>query len=244
MSTITHYKSGITKPYYEHAGITIYHGDCRKILPTLAPVDLVLTDPPYGLDYQSPMAIIKKDKIINDGFDAFLDLYAWFRAALEKIMTDDSEGYIFCGGGGEKPVLAYAWLELMKAKRFKVKNLLIWDKQMPGLSWDWRYQYETIFQIQAGKGLNNSMDGTTRINILRCQKIIPQENQHPTPKPVSLLKQILIPKPSKIVLDPFMGTGATLVAAKQLRRRAIGIELKEKYCEIAVKRLGQEVLPL
>ena len=150
-------------------------------------------------------------------------------------MATDCEGYIFCGGG--EAVLAYAWLEFKKAKNFKVKNLLVWDKTFVGMGWDWRFQYETIFQIQCGKGLNNNTQGSSRSNILRCKNVIPQAGQHPTEKPVNLIKQILKAKPSNVVFDPFLGSGTTAVACKELERNFIGIELSSKYCEIARKRI-------
>jgi len=236
------------KPYYIADGITIYKGDCRDILPHLPKVDLVLTDLPYGLDYQSNWGAATgnlKAKIKNDSLEEYLDMLIWFKELLEIIMLDNSEGYVFCGGGGGgSPVLAHAWLEYKKSNIFKVKNLLVWDKNYVGMGWDWRFQYETIFQLQRGHGLNNNMDGSSRGNVLRCNNVIPQAGHHPTEKPVGLIKQILIPKPSKLVLDPFMGSGTTLVAAKQLGREAIGIELEREYCDIAIDRLRQGVLKL
>ena len=232
--------------YYQDDHATIYHGDCRDILPKLDKVDLVITDPPYGRDYQSNWGVITgnlKDKIKNDGPEEYKNLLKDIVRMFDSILTDNSEAYMFCGGGGSSSVLAYAWLELKKGKRFKVKNLLVWDKQYVGMGWDWRFQYETIFQLQVGNGLNNQM-GSNRANILRCNNVVPQAGDHPTPKPDGLLKQIMLAKPSELILDLFMGSGTTLRAAKDLQRKSIGIEIEEKYCEIAVKRLEQEVLCL
>jgi DNA modification methylase len=234
------------KPYYQDDYCTIYHGDCREILPQLPKVDLVLTDPPYGLNYQSNRAAKTgnlKAKIKNDSLEEYKVLLVNIVEMFDFIMNENSEGYMFCGGGGGSPILAYAWLELKKARRFKVKNLLVWDKEFVGMGWDWRFQYETIFQLQVGDGINNKMS-SSRANVLKCKNVIPQAGDHPTPKPDGLLKQILIPKPSETILDPFMGSGTTLRAAKDLQRKAIGIDIEEKYCEIAAKRLSQEVLKL
>lgn len=219
--------------------IKIYCGNSIEIMPLLQPVDLIITDPPYGLNYQSarPTEERKKEKIENDGFDDYRKLLIDIKNSLDEIMADNAEAYIFCGGGSSSPILAHAWLEYKTAKRFDVKNLLVWDKKFVGMGWDWRFQYETIFQLQTGNGLNNSTDGSTRSNILRCNNVIPQAGDHPTEKPVTLITQILLAKSSQIVLDPFLGSGTTLVACKDLNRKGVGIELTEKYCELAKKRL-------
>ena len=237
------------EPYYtelDGSGV-IYCADCMDILPKIPEksIDLVLTDPPYGLNYQSNRGAATgnlKDKIENDKIEDWLELAQKLFSLLEIISAIDSEWYVFCGGGGGEPVLAHLWLLLNKLKIAKVKNLLIWDKMYPGMGWDWRFQYETIFQLQIGRGLNNNMDGSNRVNILKCRNIIPQAGEHPTEKPVNLIKQLAIPKLSNLILDPFLGSGTTAVAAKQLGRKYIGIEMTEKYCEITVQRLAQGIL--
>ena len=227
----------------ENLGI-LYQGDCLEIMKKFPDksVDLVLTDPPYGLNYRSRRGAKTgnlKDYIINDKLEDYKRLLSKIRETLDRILTDNSEAYIFCGGGGE-PILAYAWLEYLKGKRAKVKNLLVWDKTYPGLGWDWRFQYETIFQLQVGKGLNNTTKGSNRSNILKCKNIIPPAGSHPTPKPIGLIIQILKPKPSDITLDPFLGSGTTAIACEKLGRRWIGIEISEKYCEMSKRRIKAE----
>jgi site-specific DNA-methyltransferase (adenine-specific) len=219
----------------------IYCGDCLELMQEISDksIDLVITDPPYGLNYRSNRGAKTgnlKDYISNDKFTDYIILLEEIRKSFDRIMADNSEAYVFCGGGGE-PVLAYAWLEFKEAKRFKVKNLLVWDKEYVGMGWDWRFQYETIFQLQCGNGLNNNIEGSNRANILKCKNVIPQAGEHPTEKPIELIKQILKAKPSEIVLDPFLGSGTTAVACKSLGRDFIGIEINPKYCEIAEKRL-------
>ena len=157
------------------------------------------------------------------------------------MMEDNSEIYWFCGGGGGSPILAWAWLEFKKFEpELRVKNLLVWDKQFVGLGWDWRFQYETIFQLVKGKGINN-IDSSAS-NIIRARKVIPQFGDHPTPKSVEVISEILKRKPSNLVLDPFLGSGTTAVAAKQLKRNFIGIEISPEYCKIAEERLRQDIL--
>jgi DNA modification methylase len=131
-------------------------------------------------------------------------------------------------------------LEYKKADRFKVKNLLIWDKEFVGMGWDWRFQYETIFQLQCGNGLNNNTKGSTRGNILKCKNVIPQAGQHPTEKPIDLIVKILKVKQSNVVLDCFLGSGTTAIACERLKRNWIGIEISPEYCKIAERRIEKE----
>src|SRR3990167_5829622 len=101
------------KPYYEEPGITIYHGDCRDILPNLDTVDLVLTDPPYGIDFQSPWPTEgrKKEKIKGDGLSDYLETLKWFLPSVNMILNDGGCCCCCCGGGGGTPSLAHLWIE-------------------------------------------------------------------------------------------------------------------------------------
>ena len=223
---------------------TIIQGDCLEVLKTLPEksIDLIITDPPYGLNFRShrPMASKKKDFIANDKPEDLVPLIQKVIPELIRIMEDNSEIYWFCAGGGS-PVFAWAWLEFKKFEpELRVKNLLVWDKQSVGLGWDWRFQYETIFQLVKGKGIANTDKGAS--NVLRAKKIIPQEGEHPTPKSIDIISEILKRKPSKIVLDPFAGGGSTLEAAKRLGIDFIGIEIEPKYVKMCQNRLRQEIL--
>lgn len=232
------------KPYYEETGITIYHGDCREILPQLPKVDLVLTDPPYGIDFHSarPSEERKKEKIQNDGLDAYQAMLPWMYSSFKDVLKDGGV-CCCCGGGGGTPSLAYAWIEV--PKHLTLENVCVWDKGFVGMGWRYRFQWEAV--IIASKGERKTWNGgNNRSNILEFQKVIPQNGDHPTPKPEALMRQLIEDNCNleDLILDPFMGAGTTLRAAKDLNRKAIGIEIEEKYCEIAVKRLRQEVLPL
>lgn len=223
-------------------------GDCRDVLKTFPEksIDLIVTDPPYGLNFRSawPSAGKKKDFIKNDKPEDLVPLIQSTIPELMRIMTDDAEMYWFCGGGGGgSPILAWAWLEFKKFEpELRVKNLLVWDKQFVGLGWDWRFQYETIFQLVKGKGIANTDSSAS--NLISARKVIPQEGEHPTPKSVEVINEILKRKPSKIVLDPFAGGGSTLVAAKMTRRNFIGIEIEPKYVQMANDRLNAMPTPL
>ena len=223
----------------------VIQGDCWKILPKIPDntIDLVITDPPYGLNFRSawPSEEKKKDFITNDKTEDLVPLIQKTIPELIRIMTENSEIYWFCGGGGGSPILAWAWEEFKKYEpTLRVKNLLVWDKEFVGLGWDWRFQYETIFQLVKGKGIENIDKGAS--NVLRARKIIPQEGEHPTPKSVDIIAEILKRKPSEYVLDPFCGGGSTLEAGRMFKRKFIGIEIEPKYVKISIDRLRQEVL--
>jgi len=241
------------KPYYEHAGITIYHGDCREILPHLPKVDLVLTDPPYGLNYNNGDLAHhresafggKKERevarpIVSDGEAEALAL---FESMLRAVPLKTGCYCCCCGGGGGPKPLFAKWTLLMD-EIIGFKQAVVWDKGGLGMGIHFRRSYELLLIAQNGAPCRVWNGGNTTSNVWRVPKIIPQEYEHPTEKPEELMVMAisLFTNADDLVLDPFMGSGTTLVAAKNLGRKAIGIEIEEKYCEIAVKRLSQEVL--
>lgn len=223
--------------YYEEDGFKIYNGDCLDIMPLLGGVDMILTDPPYGIDFQSawPTEGRKKEKIENDKLEDWLLILP---TMLERFKDSLNEGGVCCccGGGGGTPSLAYLWIEA--GKIFDVENVLIWDKGFVGMGWRYRFQWEAV--LVATKGERKVWNGgTNQSNILNYQKVIPQNGQHPTVKPVSLMKKLITDNSNvgDLILDPFAGSGTTLLACKETDRRGIAIELNEKYCRLAKTRL-------
>jgi DNA modification methylase len=205
LSVENHTEVRIT-PYYDHAGITIYHGDCREILPTLPKVDLVLTDPPYGVG--------KRYASYEDTQQNLSGLIPLIFVAGKVIVTpgvNNVHEY-------PKPEWILCWWKPNAMVRSAVANANIWE---PILVYGCGYVF-----------------GRDGIEV--C--LTPQPIGHPCPKPIKLFRWLISKVEANLILDPFMGSGTTLVAAKELGRRAIGIEIEEKYCEIAVKRLSQEVL--
>jgi site-specific DNA-methyltransferase (adenine-specific) len=218
-------------PYYtDPAGITIYHGDCREVLASLpdSSVDLVLTDPPYnvGFDYGND-----SDKQEQSAYLTWLDEIV---GQVSRTMKQGSS--LVCNIGIKHlpdtlPVLAkhltyqwtFAWYK-PNAMQFGKTGFSVWGA-MPWFS----------------KG--DAVIGRKGQDVLICP-VTPQEIDHPSPKPPRLYEAVLGRFDGDLILDPFMGSGTTLRAAKDLGRRAIGIEIEERYCEIAAKRLQQEVLPL
>ena len=209
----------MTDPYYDHAGITIYHGDCREILPEIGPVDLVLTDPPYGIGLESHRGAnwsIEGDEDQSAGISAIElvnDLPRWFFCSPYAIWPGD-------------------W-----------KDILVWDKGPAlGGGGDPKKYFKRTFELILGSGqpaIYGKRDSAVLKYWMTPQQMIHHPNEKPLPLMSYLVKKLSIE--ASLIIDPFMGSGTTLVAAKQLNRRAIGIEIEEKYCEVAARRLSQEV---
>jgi DNA modification methylase len=193
-------------------------------------VPLVLTDPPYGIDYESTTG---KAPIANDGsadFEAFL---ARALPAVRSAMTSGATLYWFAAGGGA--ALGQALLAV--SRHFTLQNLIVWDKETPGLGWRWRRSWEAIVEASLGRPAR-WYGGTHRRNVLRWPKLIPDGEDHPTPKPPELLAE-LIRVSSKVgqqILDPFAGSGSTLIAAQLTGRVCYACELEPGYCELTLDR--------
>jgi DNA modification methylase len=219
-----------------YCGDSLAPGALEKLL-NGAKVDLVLTDPPYGIGYQSTLAKRgrRKQAIANDAVDDFEGLLARVLPALKSMMKRGAVLYWFAGGGGGEPVLGKAQLAI--SQHFTLLNTLVWDKIDPGLGWRWRRSWEAIIEASVGQP-RVWHGGTDARNVLRFAKAIPQSDEHPTPKPVPLLEEIIrAASPSRgLVLDPFAGSGPTLIAAERTGRACYAVELEPRYCDIVVAR--------
>ena len=225
-------------PYYEHAGITIYHGDCRDVLPRLPMVDLLLSDPPYGVAYQTKWRSRESPlrcAIANDG-DMSICRDAWPR--MTDRLADDRHWYVFTSPRR----IAQAAAIFVGAR-----HIIAWDKGDMGTAGDlesgFGEAWEAIFYGMKGR---RPLRGRRPRTVLRFDWSSTMDPVHPTVKPVPLLGRMIewSTEPGEIVLDAFAGSGTTLRAAKDLGRRAIGIEIEERYCEIAARRLSQGALAL
>ena len=199
-------------PYYSAGGITIYHGDCRDVLPTLQRSDLICTDPPYGL----------ADRLQGGTWGAkYGQGLVWDQEApdLSEILTHGAHAIVW---GGNYFVLPPSRCWLVWRKPDAVRTMADVD-----LAWT-SYDAPSRF-------ISHSIAATNK-----------ERNGHPTQKPLRVMIWSLSQALNEpvTVLDPFMGSGTTLVAAKELGKIACGIELDERYCEIAARRLSQEVLDL
>jgi DNA modification methylase len=222
-------------PYYSHAGIALYHADCRDVLPTLTrdSVDLLLTDPPYGVRWQSGRRQVEFGLIIGDeSTDAAVE---GVRLSL-PILRNKRHLYVFG---------RYDFAGLLIAEPVE----LIWDKvnsNASGMDIPWMNQHEYIqFAVQirsAQNRQNGNGNGTARLRrgtVLRYPRLnATAVKDHPSEKPVPLLRELIESSSciGETVLDPFVGVGSTLEAAMREGRRAIGIEIEERYCEIAARR--------
>lgn len=211
------------QPYYEQSGVTIFHGDCREWLYPVG--DVLVTDPPYGIAHESNHgASWQGTQIANDG-------------------TVDARDHVLAVWYDRPAVVFGTW----KAPRpIGVAQVLIWDKGpafgMGDLKFPWKNSFDEIYVLGHG------FTGESRDEAVLRGHVMPSweshGRQHPNQKPESLLLYLINRCPRGAVCDPFMGSGTTLVAAKRLGRKAIGIEIEERYCEIAARRLQQEALPL
>lgn len=229
------------KPYYEDSAVKIFHGDCREILPTLDPVDLVLTDPPYqqsnsggGIVAARPtFQLMWKELSSFDPHD-YWDLIIG--------ATKNYHGYVFTS----KACIRH-FISLAEGAKLNW-DILIYGKNNPAPMKNNRYlsSFEYIFFFRGNGCTWNNGAPYEFFNKLKLVNCAPSQFGHPTEKNISTLEELIAvsSEENQTILDPFMGSGTALVAAKNLGRKAIGIEICEKYCEIAVKRLRQEVLPL
>ena len=218
-------------PYYEHGGITIYHGDCREVLPQLHEfVDAVIADPPYGIgfnEYESH----------NDDPGKYLSL---LKPAVELTENRMKDGWCIWFQSATTVRLWPKWFN----RNFRI---IAYPKTFTQILKNRGPLYSTDYALfwSVGEPLTPRGHGRDWC-VAETADMSRRFPGHPCNRPIDEMLHAVdvFTWPGFVVLDPFMGSGTTLVAAKQLGRRAIGIEIEERYCEIAVKRLAQEVLPL
>jgi site-specific DNA-methyltransferase (adenine-specific) len=242
------------EPFYEEDGITIYCGDCEEILPTLDPVDLIVTSPPYnmglvpggnGRGMYRPGASNKAGRF-REGYGAHSDALpqdeydAWQRRVLGACwatLVDD--GAIFYN---HRPRVEHGVVRLPLGLDFglPLRQIITWDRgtgiDVTLRSFCSAYEWVFLFAKPEFKLVDHSASGMSDMWRLGMER---EKNGHPAPFPVSLPERSLLATGASTVLDPFMGSGTTLRAAKDLGRRAVGIELEERHCETAARRLAQ-----
>lgn len=222
------------KPYYDHGGITIYHGDCREVLPNLeaGSVDLVLTDPPYASAAATVTTGFAREKWGGNWGDMSLLPLMASQILGQPFLMLDHEVYWFCDQ------FAYAALIPYFFPRYSLVQSITWDKDMMGVGGCYRKQTEFVVYSRTSGAPPMPKN---RRDLIRIR---PQyaTKRHPAEKPLTLIEHLACATAWTSGLDPYMGSGTFLVAAKRLGRRSIGIEIEERYCEIAAKRLAQEVL--
>jgi site-specific DNA-methyltransferase (adenine-specific) len=240
---------GVCKPYYEDDFVTLHHGDCRDILPALGHVDVVVTDPPYGdtsLDWDAPvkgwLALVDAPQVWCFGsLRFFLEHGAEFRDGWrygQEIVWEKHNGSGFHADRFKRVhELAVHWY------RGEWRGLyLAVPVTMDAAARRVRRRQRPTHTGDIGAAAYVSEDAGPRL--MRSVLQVRSEHGravHPTQKPVGIVRPLIEYScpPGGVVLDPFAGSGSTLVAAREVGRRAIGIELSERYCEAAARRLAQ-----
>jgi DNA modification methylase len=223
-----------------------------------ASVDMVFTDPPYGHNNNNGDLISRLEEalgrgksppeawrpIANDGPEAN-DLFRDAIAEFPRLLRSGGCCCCCCGGGGPDPQFARWSLWMDEVLDFK--HMIVWDKGPMGIGWHYRRSYETVLVASKRGGKCKWYDTTKAVeNIIRpgylgIRKIIPQADQHPTEKPWKLAAHFirLHTQPGDTVLDPFAGSGSTAVACIKTGRNFIGVELEQKFCDLARERIAK-----
>ena len=218
------------EPYYQDDHCTIYHGDCREIDAWDIAGGVMVTDPPYGMAFTTGARCGA-----GSGWTS-----RWTGTAIVGDLDLSARDAVL-DTWGDRPAIVFAtWKQPLPTG---TREVLVWDKVvstgMGDLSIPWRPSWEAVCILGSGF-VGNRSHGVLRYPL---PTLAPDRKRHPTAKPLPLLRDLVGKCPPLAdVVDPFMGSGTTLRAAKDLGRKAIGIEIEERYCEIAAKRLGQEVL--
>lgn len=205
----------------------IYNADCLEILNTISnnSIDCIITDPPYGIRYNSNHRINKKKSIENDN-QFFLPINILWN----KLKEDG--------------LLLFFFSQKNWIVDSRIKDYIVWIKNnhtAGDLKQGLGNKYEMIAYCPKKE---YKFPHKRPTNVIMNDKVIIGENQHPTEKPIELLEKMILlyTKEDDVILDPFMGTGSTIVASKNLKRKYIGIEIEENYFNIAKERLSQEIL--
>lgn len=251
------------RPYYTDDAVTIYHGDCREVLPTLERVDHVITDPPYARDVYVRLTMPNSKKgsetpariaggfTLNNG-DRVTALAAGAIGAIDDLI--EPMGVEFARLARRWVLVfsdvesAHLWKESCESAGLRYVRTCAWVKPdpMPQMTGDRPAVGFEPFTLAHAKGVmrwnGGGKTGVYTFNIAKGD----DRPDHPCPKPSPLMRALIsdFTDPGDLILDPFGGSGTTARAAKDLGRRCILIEREERWAEVAAKRMAQSVLPL
>lgn len=211
----------MSTPYYQDDSVTLYHGDCLEIDEWLQ-ADVLVTDPPYGIAYKSNSR----------------------RATVAASIQGDADTSVrdaALGAWGGRPAAVFGtW---RRPRPAATRALLVWDTKgalgMGDTSLPWKPAHQEVYIL--GRGWQGRR-GTDVLTCAPVQSLGYNGRLHPHQKPVELMSHLIERAPAGVVADPFAGSGSTLVAAKALGRKAIGVESDEQYLETIARRLSQDVL--
>lgn len=218
------------RPYYADDRVTLYHGDCREITEWLA-ADVLVMDPPYGIGWKKGLNKAAGSRahagIANDSDTSVRDaiLVRW----------------------GDRPAMVFGSFYAPPPVH---RQILVWrkppDAGVVGSVIGWRRDVEPVFVSGPWPKRPPSWSSVleSRTAMIGGSAGPAGRYGHPHAKPIDLMEQLIDACPTGVIADPFAGSGSTLVAARNLGRHAIGVELEERYCEVIARRLAQDVLPL
>lgn len=247
----------LPEPFYDADGITIYHGDCRDLLPVTTTADAVITDPPYGTDYYPTDTGVMDAELLQSLFDVapIVAIFGWPERLCQMVRDADRNpnewitwwptngalrGFNLHGLWRESEHIAVwgeapRWTELRKSRNTESQRMAIA-----------RQHYGDAPRLNGSPHPDGARLGDVWRDPSPGMSFNAHLRKHPNEKPIGVMSRLIdaCTNPGEMVIDPFMGSGTTLRAAKDLGRRAIGIEIEENYCKVAVDRLAQGVLPL
>ena len=232
------------KPYYEDDWATIYHGDCREILPSLV-ADTTITDPPYGTGYYGTDTSVLTPDLLKC-LPTPAAIFGW----PERLVD-------LCVAGSVTPDEWVTWWPTNGRNRGMNRHGLWREVECVAVfgKCEWsrlrQPRARTTTPLPGPRRVDCDETEPARMGDVWCDEspnLNPNQppRLHPNEKPVPVVSRLVeaMSNPGQVVFDPFMGSGTTLRAAKDLGRRGIGVEIEERYCEVAAKRLAQEVLDL
>jgi hypothetical protein len=226
------------KAYYEDDLVTLYHGDCREVTAWLE-ADVLVTDPPYGTHAlaANPRGGYGRRDTSPHALRARAEgrLDERTGASIANDATTDCRDEVLAMWGARGPALVFGSPRLPDPPG-EWADRLVWDKKRPGMNGGpWRYRHETVYVTAGFVRTDNAA-----VSIIEAW---PEDQaDHIHAKPQALMTRLVAAAPAGVLADPFAGSGSTLLAAKTLGRRVVGVELEERYCELAAKRLAQDTL--
>lgn len=224
----------MTTPYYQDEHVTLYHGDCLEMGDLWAGCDVLLSDPPYGRGWNQNFMPGKTNSVLT-------------RVGIANDKTTDTRDAMLAMWGQDKPAITFG--DLMVAPPEGTKLVAVYKKP-DDVGWrgsigNVRRDCEAIYFNSGFKhaqlGGRSSLFTSSEPMVSGSHGLVAKSGGHPHSKPLDVLCELLRLMPEGVVADPFAGGGSTLVAAKLMGRRAVGVELDERWCEVAARRLSQDV---